>query len=182
MPPLRGQHRQALQASPRATILHSMEQLIHPIPPYVPKGSRILILGSFPSRKSRAAGFYYAHPQNRFWKLLAALFREEPPLGIEGRKELLDRHRIALWDVVQSCGITGSSDANIRNPVLNPVDALALQHGIHRIFLNGSLAGRLYLSDRAENPLLTCQVLPSTSAANAAYNLERLAAAWRAIL
>ena len=97
-----------------------MQQLEHPFPPVVDEECRILILGSFPSGKSREDGIYYGHPQNRFWKMLAAICREEIPTDIPEKRTLLLRHHIALWDVIASCEIEGSSDASVRNAV--PVD------------------------------------------------------------
>ena len=156
-----------------------MERIEHPFPPVVDENCRILILGSFPSVKSREDGFFYGHPQNRFWRMLAAVFCEDAPADIPAKKALLLRHRIALWDVIASCEITGSSDATIKNAV--PVDIARVLDAapIERVLCNGSLAHKLY--QRHLEPLtgIRANALPSTSPANAACNLEKLTAAWR---
>ena len=159
-----------------------MNTIIHPIPPFLQKDSSILILGSFPSIKSRETGFYYGNPQNRFWKLLAHLYETEIPDTNEKKKYFLSQHRIALWDVVACCTIHGSSDSSIRNVQVNNVAKLVLNTEIRAVFLNGQLAGRLYESNKAIMPMLPSANLPSTSAANASKKLEHLTDAWRIIL
>ena len=159
-----------------------MSTIIHPIPPFLQQDSNILILGSFPSVKSRETGFYYGNPQNRFWKLLAYLYRSELPGSNEKKKDFLSQHRIALWDVVGSCTVHGSSDSSIRDVQVNRVSDLVFGTGIKAVFLNGQLAGRLYQSNRAMMPILPSVIMPSTSAANASNRLEDLMDAWRIIL
>lgn len=159
-----------------------MDRIIHPIPPFINQGSKVLILGSFPSVKSRESGFYYGHPQNRFWKLLAALLEKEAPRSIADKKRFLSSHGIALWDMVQSCRIAGSSDASISELVCNDIRALLGRYPVQAVLLNGKTAGRLYgkhVSDGFGIPALT---LPSTSPANAAYGMDRLLADWRVLL
>ncbi|MEA5038820.1 MAG: DNA-deoxyinosine glycosylase [Clostridiaceae bacterium] len=131
--------------------------------PYIFSDSRLLILGSAPSVRSLAAGFYYGHPQNRFWPLLAMLCGETPPETWEARKALARRHGVALWDVIERCEREGSTDARIRNPVLSDVPALLSHHpGIGAVALNGSLAAKLFAT---HGPLPGVHVypLPSTS-------------------
>ena len=155
--------------------------LHHPIPPVYDENSRILILGSFPSVKSRAQGFFYGHPQNRFWRVTAAVFDDEVPMTVPERRAFLLRHGVALWDVIAACEITGSSDASIRSPEINELGPILEAAPIRAIFVNGATAARLYR--RYAQPLTgrpACQ-LPSTSPANAAWSLERLIEAWRVI-
>lgn len=156
-----------------------MRQIEHPFPPVVDENCRILVLGSFPSVKSREDGFFYGHPQNRFWRMLAAIFDEDVPADIPAKKAFLLRHHIALWDVIASCEIKGSSDASVKNAV--PVDIARVTQiaKINRVICNGSLAHKLY--QRHLEPLTGIQAisLPSTSPANAAWSLERLVSAWR---
>ena len=156
--------------------------VIHNIPPVFDKNSRVLILGSFPSVKSREGEFFYHHPQNRFWRVLAAVCGEETPGTIPEKRALLLRHRIALWDVIASCEITGSSDASIKNAVPNDIRRILKQADIRQIFTNGQTAHRLYQKYLAEQTDLPETALPSTSPANAAWSLERLTEAWRVIL
>ena len=152
--------------------------IVHPIPPFYNGDSEILILGSFPSVKSRETGFFYGHPQNRFWKVLAALTREEVPQTIEEKKALLLRNRIALWDVIGSCEIEGSSDASIRNVVPNDLRFVLDHAPIRTICVNGKTAYRYY--EKYVQPKICREAvcLPSTSPANAAWSLEKLQAEW----
>lgn len=157
-----------------------MDEIVqHPFAPVVNAESRILILGSFPSVKSRENQFYYGHPQNRFWRLLGAAFREPVPQTIPDKQALLLTHHLALWDVIASCRITGSSDASVRNAV--PVDiARVLDTAeIRRVLCNGALSGRLYHQYLEKKVGMEAVVLPSTSPANAAWSLERLLQAWQ---
>ncbi len=151
----------------------------HPFPPVVDKDCRILILGSFPSVKSREDGFFYGHPQNRFWKMLAAAFHEEVPNDIPAKKALLLRHHIALWDVIASCEITGSSDATVKNAVPVDIDRVFRMAPIRLVICNGALAGKLYQKHLQPLTGLEALVLPSTSPANAACSLERLIVRWK---
>ena len=152
--------------------------IIHPIPPVFDRDSRILVLGSFPSVKSRETGFFYGHPQNRFWKVLAALTREEVPQTIEEKKALLLRNRIALWDVIGSCEIEGSSDASIRNVVPNDLRVILDHAQIRTICVNGKTAYRYYEKYTRQQTGREAVCLPSTSPANAAWSLEKLQAEW----
>lgn len=159
-----------------------METLSHPIPPVYNEASRILILGSFPSVKSRAANFFYGHPQNRFWKLLAALTKSPLPSSVEEKKALLLNNHIALWDVIQSCTIEGSSDLSIQNVVPNNIALITASAPIAHIYANGSKAYDLFMRCCPNTGGLPVTRLPSTSPANASYSFERLLHAWSVIL
>lgn len=151
----------------------------HPFEPVYDKNSRILILGTFPSVKSRETSFYYGHPQNRFWKVTAALAGEEVPATIEEKKKMLLASRIAIWDVIENCDIIGSSDASIKNVVPADIGRVLKQAGIVRIFANGAKAEQLYqkyIRDDVKRDIIR---LPSTSPANAAYSLDRLIEEWK---
>ena len=152
--------------------------IVHPIPPFYNSDSEILILGSFPSVKSRETGFFYGHPQNRFWKVLAAICGGDVPQTIAEKKALLLRNRIALWDVIGSCEIEGSSDASIRNVVPNDL-RIVLDHAqIRTIYVNGKTAYRYYERYMRPKTGREAVCLPSTSPANAAWSLEKLQAEW----
>ena len=153
----------------------------HQIEPVYNKHSKILILGSFPSVKSRETGFFYGHPQNRFWKVIASLYNEDVPATIEEKKEMLLRNHIALWDVVASCEIRGSSDTSIRNVKANDMKKLIHETSISRIYVNGHTAMKLYQKYMEEQLGIKATVLPSTSPANAAYSLDRLLEEWKII-
>ena len=158
-----------------------MEQVTHPIAPVFDENSRILILGSFPSVKSREAAFFYGHPQNRFWKVVSGVLGCDCPQTIEEKRTMLLAHHIALWDVIASCDIAGSSDASIRNAVPNDLTPILETACIRQIFTNGGTAHRLYrkyiypLTGRED------AVLPSTSPANAARSLDALINAWQPV-
>lgn len=159
-----------------------MEALSHQFEPVFDNTSRVLILGTFPSVKSREINFYYGHPQNRFWKVLAALTNEPVPVTITDKKTLLLKHHIAIWDVIKSCEIQGSSDASIRNVVANDISLITSQAPVTHIYANGAKAYELFMR-YCENPRqLPVSKLPSTSPANAAYSLDRLIQEWRCIL
>ncbi len=147
-------------------------------------GARALILGSFPSPKSREQGFYYGHPQNRFWPLLAALTGEPVPAreDIAAKRAILLRHGLAVWDVIASCAIRGASDASIRGAVPNDIAALVRALGVRAVFCNGGAAARLYARYCQRAVGLAAVTLPSTSPANAAWSLPALRAAWGAAL
>ncbi len=156
--------------------------MLHPIPPTFDSSSRILILGSFPSVKSRESGYFYGHPQNRFWKLLAQLFESSLPSSIEEKRSFLLRNHIAVWDVIASCDITGSSDSSIKNVVANDLSLILEAAPIQEIFTNGKKADALYkkyIFPECGRPALC---LPSTSPANSAWTLEKLCQAWKVIL
>ena len=160
-----------------------MEKLmVHPFMPVCNEHSRILILGSFPSVKSREQSFYYGHPQNRFWKMLAAIYGCDIPQSIEEREKFLLSHGIALYDVIRSCEIVGSSDSSIRNATPNDIRSLVNGTQIEKIITNGKLAHKLYEKHIASTVSLPEICLPSTSPANAAFSLERLISEWRAEL
>ncbi len=154
------------------------EHQLHPIPPIFASNSRILILGSFPSVKSREQGFFYGHPQNRFWRTLAAVFYDAQPITVEEKRAFLLAHGIALWDVIASCEIAGSSDASIKNAIPNDLTHILTESKIERIYTNGATAHRLYCKYLLPKTGMEAICLPSTSPANAAWTLERLQTAW----
>lgn len=157
------------------------QTIIHPFEPVFDADCRVLILGSLPSVKSRENDFYYGHPQNRFWRVLAAVLEEPAPGTIAEKKKMLLAHHIALWDVIARCDIRGSQDASIRNAQPNDIAALAAQGQIRHILLNGQAAGRLY-EKYVDLPQLPHRILPSTSPANAAWTMEKLTGIWREAL
>ena len=154
----------------------------HTFDPVYDENSRVLILGSFPSVKSREQGFYYANPQNRFWRVIADITGEEPPQTVEDKKSLLLRRNIALWDVAYCCEVDGSSDSSMRNVRPNDIAALLENTQITRIFANGKTAAKLYEKLVAPKTGLPITCLPSTSPANAAFSLERLREEWEAVV
>lgn len=154
---------------------------IHPIPPVYNENSAILILGSFPSVKSREAAFFYGHPQNRFWKVLGAVFSQRVPETVDEKKAFLLNNHIALWDVIASCDITGSSDSSIKNVVPNDIGMILSAAKIKRIFVNGKTSEKYYNKYIRDTVGQDAVCLPSTSPANAAWNLERLTEAWKRI-
>ena len=154
----------------------------HPFLPVMDINCQILILGTFPSVKSRENDFYYGHPQNRFWKVLAAVCDCGVPQTIEEKKEMLLKNHIAIWDVIDSCDIIGSSDSSIKNVVPADIAGILPRTKITRIFANGKTAGSLYEKFSKESTGIEVIVLPSTSPANAAYSLERLTECWKRCL
>lgn len=155
--------------------------IVHPIPPLYDKNSRILILGSFPSVKSREANFFYGHPQNRFWKVIARVLNEKTPESIEEKKTMLLIHNIALWDVIHSCEIEGSADSTIKNVVPNNIENILKNSEITKIYVNGKKAEAMYKKYIEKQTGIKADVLPSTSPANAAWNEEKLYTAWKVI-
>lgn len=155
---------------------------MHNIDPFYRKDSRILILGSFPSVKSRETGFFYGHPQNRFWKIIASLYGQEDPKDIREKKLLLERCGIALWDVIESCTIRVSSDASISDVRVNDVGMMLAKAPIERIFVNGKTAEKLYLKNLQEKLGRECICLPSSSPANAQHSLDDLIREWGALI
>lgn len=153
--------------------------LQHPIRPIYDEYSNILILGSFPSVKSREEGFFYGHPQNRFWRVLAAVFEADTPVTIEEKKQFLLDYHIAVWDVIKSCDITGSSDSSIKNVVPNDLKLILDHAPIEKIFVNGKKAEQLYKRYIQPNIGREAVCLPSTSPANAAWSLEKLIEIWK---
>lgn len=154
---------------------------VHPIAPVFDKDSKVLILGSFPSVRSREEGFFYGHPQNRFWKVTSKVFGDELPVTVDEKKAFLIRNHIALWDVIGSCEIDGSSDSSIRDVTVNDLSVILGTADIRSIFLNGKKAEQYYLKYLFPVLKRDAVCLPSTSPANAAWNLEKLADAWKII-
>jgi hypoxanthine-DNA glycosylase len=157
-----------------AEILH----LTHSFGPLYDPESRVLILGSFPSVKSREAGFFYGHPQNRFWKVIAALTKRELPSSIPEKKALLHESHIALWDTIFECDIKGSSDSSIRNVSPTDLGQILQAAEIRQIFCNGQTSGKLFQRYQEKSLGRSARILPSTSPANAAYSCEKLIQAW----
>ena len=158
------------------------QHIVHPIPAFYRQNSRVLILGSFPSVKTRESGFFYGHPQNRFWKLMALLFADETPQSVPEKAAFLARHRIACWDSIHACDIVRSSDASIRNAVPNDFTEILAATGLRRIYTNGKKSHEIYQAYCLPQTGIEDVCLPSTSPANAAWSLERLADAWKVIL
>ena len=153
----------------------------HPFPPLYDENSKVLILGSFPSVKSREEMFFYGHPQNRFWKVIAAVCNTDTPVTVEEKKKLLHENHIALWDVIASCDITGSSDSSIKNVKANDLTVILESADIKQIFVNGKTAEKYYNKYIRDNIGIEAVCLPSTSPANAAWNLKRLIEAWSVV-
>ncbi len=152
---------------------------IHPIPPVYDKNSKILILGSFPSVKSREARFFYGHPRNRFWEVLAGVLKCGCPATVIQKKRLLLENHIALWDVIKSCEISGSADSSIKNAVPNDLGEIFSCADILAVYANGGTSYNLFKRFYKNKEISR---LPSTSPANAAYSLERLISEWSIIL
>lgn len=159
-----------------------MEHIIHSIEPVFDAESRVLILGTMPSPKSREVQFYYGHPQNRFWRVLAAVLGEEVPQSVPEKKTMLLRHRIALWDVLAECEITGASDSSIRNPVANDLSVILDHAPVQAVFTTGATAWKLYTRLQKPHTGIEAVRLPSTSPANCAVKMEALTEAYKAIL
>lgn len=155
--------------------------ILHPILPCYNQNSKVLILGSFPSVKSREQGFFYGHPQNRFWKVLAKLKNDKIPLSIEEKQDFLLKNNIAVWDVIGSCEIEGSADTTIKNVKVNDLTQILSTSNISKIFVNGQTAKKyydLYLKDRLN---IEAECLPSTSTANAKFTVEALCEKWKVV-
>lgn len=155
---------------------------VHNIEPVYNEKSRVLILGSFPSVKSREQQFFYGHPQNRFWRVLSEIFGCPLPQNIPEKKQMLLAHNIAVWDVIASCTIEGSSDASIRDVVPNDIQKILETADIRKIIANGTKSYELYQKYIYPKTKQEIVKLPSTSPANAAYSVERLAGIWGAAL
>jgi len=153
----------------------------HEFPPLYDADCETLILGSIPSPKSREQAFYYGHPQNRFWRVLAAVFGESVPQSIEEKKSLALRHHIALWDSLEECDIRGASDASVRNPIPTDIPRLLTQTKIRRVFCTGAAAFNYYQKLNGPRTGIKAERLPSTSPANCAMSFEALVEAYRAI-
>lgn len=160
----------------------TLQTVTHTIPPLYDRHSRVLLLGSIPSPRSREVGFFYGHPRNRFWPVLAAVLGEPLPTDIAGKRALCLRHHIALWDTIARCEIAGASDASIQNAVPNDIGRLLRESAIERIFATGSRSAALYRKLIEPTLHVPITALPSTSPANAAWSLERLIEAYRVIL
>ncbi len=154
------------------------ERVTQPFAPVYDKDSRILILGSLPSVKSREQGFYYGHARNRFWPMLAAVYREPVPQTIPDKKALLLRHGLAVYDVIESCEICGSSDSSIRNVKAADIRAIMEASRIERILVNGRTAAKYFKACQPAAYQRLVTELPSTSPANAAFSLEKLVRIW----
>lgn len=152
--------------------------IVHPISPIYDENSKILILGSFPSVKSREEGFFYGHPQNRFWRVISRICNAPVPNSIEDKTKLLLDHKIALWDVIHSCEITGSADSTIKNVQPNDLSAILDKADIEKIFVNGKKAESLYKKYIEKEIGIQAVCLPSTSPANASWSEDRLYAFW----
>ncbi|MBP8640931.1 MAG: DNA-deoxyinosine glycosylase [Oscillospiraceae bacterium] len=150
----------------------------HTIPPIFDKSSKVLILGSFPSVKSREQQFYYGHPQNRFWRVLSDILKSDLPSSTTEKVALLLQNHIALWDVISSCEIDGSDDSSIRDIVPNNLKLITNTADIKRVFTNGEAEDKLYKKYCLSQTGITATRLPSTSPANAGYKLEELIRAW----
>ena len=157
-------------------------RIVHPFEPVFDNRSRVLILGSFPSVRSREEGFYYGHPQNRFWRVIAAVYGEAVPADLPAKKRLLIDHQLALWDAAAQCDIEGSRDSSISNTVPTDLSVILDRAEIRRVLCNGQTAAKLY--HRYQEPLtgIPAVTLPSTSPLNASWSLDRLTEAWRKAL
>lgn len=152
--------------------------IVHPISPLYSENSKILILGSFPSVKSREEGFFYGHKQNRFWKTIARICGKKTPRSIEEKRKLVLDNNIALWDVIKSCEINGSSDSSITNVTVNDLSEILENSNVKYIFTNGKKADSLYKKYLEKSTGIEAVCLPSTSPANAMWNEDRLFDYW----
>lgn len=157
------------------------QHVTHTFEPVFNEKSKVLILGSFPSAKSRENNFYYGHPQNRFWKVLAKIHEADLPQTIEDKKAFLLEHHIAVWDVIESCTIVGSSDVSIKDVKVNDLFKVLKNSAVDRIYVNGTKAYELYCQYAEKETGIKAVKLPSTSPANAAWSLERLCGEWKQI-
>ena len=162
-------------------MVSTAKRIEHPFGPLFDGNSRVLILGSFPSVKSREQRFFYGHPQNRFWKVIAALYGEQPPATIPEKRELILSHGLALWDSIASCVITGSSDASIREVQPNNLRVILDRCDIRMICCNGRKSHEMYGKYIFPETGREALCLPSTSPANAQWSLEKLTEAWTVI-
>lgn len=165
----------------KKSISDANRHFIHPVAPFFGESSRILILGTFPSPKSREGKFFYHHPQNRFWKVIAALTDCPLPETIAQKKAMMLDNGIAVWDVIQSCRVTGASDSSIRDVVPTNLGPILDHAPIEKIFANGGTAYNLYMKYSYPKTGRSIVKLPSTSPANASWSLERLIEAWSVI-
>lgn len=153
--------------------------IVHPVEALFNENSKILILGTFPSVKSREAKFFYGHPQNRFWRVMARLCDAELPQTVEDKKKLILDNHFALWDVIHSCDVEGSADSLIKNVVPNDIGVILNNSEVSRIFVNGKKAESLYKKYLEKETGITAVCLPSTSPANASWSEDRLTEYWR---
>lgn len=153
----------------------------HTIEAFYNKDSTILILGSFPSVKSRETGFYYGHPQNRFWRVLSSVFQNDIPITIEEKKKFLTKNKIALFDCIAECNIKGSSDTSIKDVIPNDLTSILKNSNIKSIYVNGKLAYNLYNKFIKNKTNMEAIYLPSSSPANATFNLEKLIEAYKVL-
>lgn len=153
----------------------------HPFGPLYNEKSRVLILGSFPSVKSREENFFYGHPQNRFWKVLSKVLGHKAPQTIDEKREFLLENGIALWDVIASCEITGSSDSSIKDVTANDISVILDAADIKKIYVNGKTAEKYFNKYIKNKTGREAVCLPSTSPANAAWSVDRLVLAWEVI-
>lgn len=151
-----------------------MQLVKHTLEAIYDQHSKVLILGTMPSPKSREVGFYYGHPQNRFWKVMTDIFNEEPLTNIQAKIDFLHRHKLALWDVLQSCEIAGADDSSIRNPIPNDFTTLLKESSIQVIFTTGKKATDLYMKYCYPQTKIPAFGLPSTSPANRRITYEQL--------
>lgn len=159
-------------------------RVTHPFKPIYDKNSKILILGSFPSVKSREINFYYGHPQNRFWKVLARLYSQNEPLTVTQKREFLLNNNIAIWDTIKSCDIKGSSDSSICDVEINDIEFLVQNTNIKSIYFNGKTSHMHFIKNfkGSIDKNVKMVVLPSTSSANAMFSLEKLVEKWKVII
>lgn len=158
------------------------ETVVHPLKPLYDENSKVLILGSFPSIKTREMKFFYGHPQNRFWKVLEKVLEEhEPLIDNDVKRRVLLNRNIALWDSIYQCDIVGSADASIKNVVPSDLTAIFETADIKQVFCNGATSFKYYQKFQAKRYQKNAVMLPSTSPANAAYSLERLSDSWRVL-
>ena len=153
----------------------------HPIKPFYEKNSEILILGSFPSVKSREQMFFYGHPQNRFWRVVASVYGCDVPQTIPEKRKFLRENKVALWDVIGACDIQGSADTSIKNVIPNDLSIILNNANIKKIFVNGKTAEKYFIKYIQNKIRQTAICLPSTSPANAAWSQERLIEEWKQI-
>lgn len=147
-------------------------RVTHTFPPFINKDSEIIILGTMPSVKSREAGFFYMHPQNRFWRLLSDVYGDDFPKSTDEKRAFLKKHQIALYDVLESCDITGSSDSSIKNPIPADIPSIIKNTAVSRIFVTGKTAEKLYKKYLEDKTGIKCICLPSPSPANCAVKYE----------
>ena len=161
------------------SVAEKYQRVVQPFEPIYNKNSKVLILGSFPSVKSREMGFYYGHKQNRFWKVLATILEVEEPVTVEEKKDILLKHGIAVYDVIESCDIKGSSDSSIKNVVPADIRKIVAESDIQVVIANGKTAEKMFSKYQSSSYKGVVLTMPSTSPANAAFSLERLVEIWR---